>query len=553
MRLKDLATSVSDTFHLSREHVAIKDGFNVRFDKGTPDEWRQFVQSILANGIIKAISGCKDATDKFIVTDGHRRIAGLDEALAILEEQLKQAKADRAKIRAEEIKERIAAISIIPCESEPKGTTDVDRIFSMAISNTGKPLNLLENALAYERLMCEHQVSDTEIQRRTGITRTAFDNAMILINAPELHEFIRAGKVTPSLALEVCRKVKDKDQRLAIIKQGIANAKAAGKDHATAKHLSADVRQEVAPSKRGQKASIKGSATGSSGGSAPAPASNGRNSGTAGNGSRDADSSSTARTSPVRTLESVLTSRSTKLLSSIFEPKWNIDGTITFALNRENQSWFYCVEATQRTKGKDVILSLPWTYGVFHDGAACPAADADTRGFDEKDEAQHQALRALRHWLSRNPIRHTEAALKALDAVVAKLNGHNESSNGDDSSATGRGFTMHVNTGKSGAAGNGSRNSSPAHEAPTPPSEDETRISADQGDQTPADSDAAFDGFLRVLGDVKGIGGVTKKNERFACLQFFCEYLEGQHTHNQLKAFVLYGSKETRDLKVSER
>jgi hypothetical protein len=30
-------------------------------------------------------------------------------------------------------------------------------------------------------------------------------------------------------------------------------------------------------------------------------------------------------------------------------------------------------------------------------------------------------------------------------------------------------------------------------------------------------------------------------------------YLEGQNTHNQLKAFVLYGSKETRDLKVSER
>jgi hypothetical protein len=408
----------------------------------------------------------------------------------------------------------------------------------MAISNTGKPLNLLENALAYERLMREHQVSDTEIQRRTGITRTAFDNAMILINAPELHEFIRAGKVTPSLALEVCRKVKDKDQRLAIIKQGIANAKAAGKDHATAKHLSADVRQEVAPSKRGQKASSNGSngsATGSSGGSAPASSN--------GNG----------RTAPVRTLESVLTSRSTKLLSSIFEPKWNIDGTITFALNRENQSWFYCVEATQRTKGKDINLSLPWTYGVFHNGAECPTPDADSRGFDEKDEAQHQALRALRHWLSRNPIRHTEAALKALDAVVAKLNGHNESSNGTDSSATGRGFTMHVNTGKSGAAGNGSRNSSPTHEAPAPPSEDETRISADQGDQTPADSDAAFDGFLRVLGDVKGIGGVTKKNERFACLQFFCEYLEGQHTHNQLKAFVLYGSKETRDLKVSER
>jgi len=151
MRLKDLATSVSDTFHLARQHVAIKDGFNVRFDKGTPDEWKQFVQCILANGIIKAISGCKDGTDKFVVTDGHRRIAGLDEALSILEDQLKQARGDRAKIRAEEIKERIAAISIIPCESEPKGTTDFNRNFSMSISNTGKPLNLLENALLFER------------------------------------------------------------------------------------------------------------------------------------------------------------------------------------------------------------------------------------------------------------------------------------------------------------------------------------------------------------------------------------------------------------------
>src|ERR1700733_3130223 len=235
MRLKDLATSVSDTFHLERKHIAIKDGFNVRFDMGANDEWKQFVQSILANGVIKPITGFKDENDKFIVTDGHRRIGGLDEALAILDADLKDAKGNRVK--AAEIREKIAAISIIPCTSEPKGTTDLDRNFSIAISNTGKPLNLLETALLFERLMRDFQVSESEILRRTGISRTAFDNCMILVNAPEVHEFVKKGKITSSLALEVCRKVKDKEERVAIIKQGIETAKAAGKEHATAKHL----------------------------------------------------------------------------------------------------------------------------------------------------------------------------------------------------------------------------------------------------------------------------------------------------------------------------
>ncbi len=112
MRLKDLATSVSDTFHLERKHIAIKDGFNVRFDMGANDEWKQFVQSILANGVIKPITGYKDENDKFIVTDGHRRIAGLDEALAILEADFKDAKekgsGSSARVKAAEIREKIA-------------------------------------------------------------------------------------------------------------------------------------------------------------------------------------------------------------------------------------------------------------------------------------------------------------------------------------------------------------------------------------------------------------------------------------------------------------
>ena len=535
MRLKDLATSVSDTFHLERKHIAIKDGFNVRFDMGANDEWKQFVQSILANGVIKPITGFKDENDKFIVTDGHRRIAGLDEALAILDADLTDAKGNRVK--AAEIREKIAAISIIPCTSEPKGTTDLDRNFSIAISNTGKPLNLLETALLFERLMRDFQVSESEILRRTGISRTAFDNCMILVNAPEVHEFVKKGKITSSLALEVCRKVKDKEERVAIIKQGIETAKAAGKEHATAKHLNSDVRSEVAPSKKGQRNGAGSSANGSNGNGSHA---------TNGNGNGHAASTPAPGT---RSLESVLTSRSNTLLSSVLEPKWKIDGAITLALNRESRTWFYNVAATQ---GKDTLLNLPWTYGLFRDGVTAPVPDATTRGFDEKDEALHQAWRAIRHWLSRYPTRHTQQALKAVDAVVAKLNGHDESETGESPAPR---FTMHANLGTS--AGNGKSDKTGAdsstHDAPEPPSEEETQISADLGDQSPADSDAAFDGILRVLGDVKEIGGVTKKNERFATLKFIGEYLEGQHTHNQLKAFVLYGSPETRDLTVSKR
>ena len=519
MRLKDLATSVSDTFHLSREHVDIKGGFNVRFDKGTPDEWKQFVASIRANGIIKSILGFKDASDKFIVTDGHRRLAGLDEALTLIEAEI-TALASPRSAEAKALKEEIACISIIPCESEPKGTTETDRLYSQGIGNTGKPFNLLENALLYERLMRDCNQSDSEIRRRTGITRTAFDNCMILIGAPELHEFIRKGEVTPSLALEVCRKVKGAAERVAIIKQGIQNAKAAGKTHATAKHLNSDVREQVAPSKK-QTTSSNGS-----------------------NGSRS--SSGEARSS-TRSIESILTSRTSKLLSSVFEPKWGIDGTITLAMNRENSTWFYSLDAERGPSKKLEILTIPWTYGIFN-GSPKVVPDAETRGFDDKDEALHQAWRAIRHWLTEDakPTKgSTLPAIAAIDSLIAKLNGH-----GGESQGTSNSSSNATRSPQSGAVGNGSRDSSLAPPAPT---EEENRLSADLGEEIPADSDAALDGLLRVLGDVEGIGGVKKGNERFLTLKFIEEFFDGKHTHNQLKAFVLYGSTETRDIKVSRR
>jgi hypothetical protein len=72
------------------------------------------------------------------------------------------------------------------------------------------------------------------------------------------------------------------------------------------------------------------------------------------------------------------------------------------------------------------------------------------------------------------------------------------------------------------------------------------------GDTAPADSDEAIDGMNRVFADVSGITGITRNNKQYDTVKYLTEYFRGEHTHNELKALILYGSTETRHLTKSE-
>lgn len=246
MNLKSIATSRSDVFRLPRSAFAIRAGFNPREDMGDIDG---LAESIIEVGIKDALTGHKNAEDKIEVTQGHRRIAGFDRAIEILNERIEAAKGTPD---AKKLRERKAfLLGNIPLQAEPVGYTDTERHFDTLILNDGKPLTILEEARQFKVLMVECQISEREILAKTGKSRTHFQNCMMLLN--DGHDFvlraISKGKISNSLAVEIVRKIKDKDVQMSLVKQAIETAAAQGKDAASAKHLTEAARSVVAPSK----------------------------------------------------------------------------------------------------------------------------------------------------------------------------------------------------------------------------------------------------------------------------------------------------------------
>lgn len=258
-KLTELATRRTDVFHLERKRLAIRDGFNIRTDYG---DIEGYARAIRASGVKRPVHGHKNAQDEFIVTEGHRTLKAFDLALKKIDEEIRLARVDEDKAKVKELTElKKANLTLVPVMSEPQGYSDKDRTFDMLTMNDGKPLTILEEATGYQRLMKEHQVSEAEIIRVTGKSITAFQNCMMLMNegAPAVHDAVRDGWMASTLAIELVRKVKDKQKQVEFVKLAIEKARAEGKSKATAKHLNEDVRQQVQPSKKGTAAASKAS------------------------------------------------------------------------------------------------------------------------------------------------------------------------------------------------------------------------------------------------------------------------------------------------------
>ena len=522
-RLKELAVSRTDLFWLPASRIIAQEGFNVRFDFGS--DFEEFTNSILENGIQVAISGHKDDKDNFVITDGHRRITGLSAALKILDARLKGV--DSRSKEAKEIKAHIERISVVPCSSEPQDYTDKDRNYDIATRNSGKELNLLEYALLFHRLQKDHGEGEETILRRTGRTKTMFANCVLLNGAPDLHPFIRSGQVAASLAVEVCRKVKDNTARLAIITDGIKTAKNQGKSRATAKDLPAPVREKVAPTKKGSAAARKAAANGS----ASTANGNGNSSGSSAthrfdavtgsaNGKTGVDSST--KPAPVASLESVLGSRTIKNLSALMDAKWKIEGQILLSQHRVNKTYFYNLHVSQNSQEHD----SGWRYAAVASHLTKTEANAATEGFDEADGALLAAYKEIYQFLDKHAGKFTQKALAVIKTAMKNL-----TKSEADTSGTNGGDDIEV---------------------PADPTETDKRLSEDMGDTAPADSDEAIDGMNRVFADVSGITGITRNNKQYETVKYLTEYFRGEHTHNELKALILYGSTETRHLTKSE-
>lgn len=157
-----------------------KDGsnrFNTRQDF---DDIFEFAES-LRDGIKVPLRGYMGENGKFQITDGERRWRG-------------------AKILAQK------NIQIpLPIIREPKGYSEVDRTLDLLLTNSGKPLSMLEQAHAFARLLAQG-LSTKEAADKSGKSETHIANCLTLLQAaPEVQQKVAKGEMTATLAVDLVK------------------------------------------------------------------------------------------------------------------------------------------------------------------------------------------------------------------------------------------------------------------------------------------------------------------------------------------------------------
>lgn len=282
--LKALSLNRRDVFYIDVDLLEIIPGFNIRHQSNFGD-LDQLARTIRSEGVQEAFHGYKTDKDKFAVTQGHRREAGLRRAITLIEEDIRLARVDDDRKRVAELNKEMAKVRSVPVISEPQGKSDTDRLYDQFTLNDGLALTILDQAEGFRRLM-EKGESEATIIRRRGITKTHFANCMLLLNdaAPKVLDFVRQGRVSSTLAIELVRKVKDKTEQVRLLEEAAGKVKEAG-SKISAKHLDETVRQQVQPSKPSKK---KNGAAASTAGELPSSGAGGRTGGATAAGSRKA-------------------------------------------------------------------------------------------------------------------------------------------------------------------------------------------------------------------------------------------------------------------------
>jgi hypothetical protein len=214
--LKAIALRRRDTFFIDPRLIQDIDGLNERIDYGDLAELKA---SIEQDGV------ADDLTVR--IEDGH---IGLIKGYR------------RMRCVRELIAEKKWKHKGVPCKSEPKAASEqeqlIGRLIEQVSHNTGKPYTILEQGRVFRRLLTLEGVTTQLIEKKTGLSRPAVKNALLLAEAePQILKEIAGGHISESLVIEFIREA-DGDQRsVAVMVEGaIANAAASGKKKASRKH-----------------------------------------------------------------------------------------------------------------------------------------------------------------------------------------------------------------------------------------------------------------------------------------------------------------------------
>lgn len=217
-RLKDLSETTAEIYNINLSLLVVEDGYNVRHDSPAVREHIAMLRdSMLNQGYLRSkpliVRLSKDQATATIV-DGHCRFAAAKLAVAAG-----------------------AEIASIPCVSEGKHVSRMDRDLMLLTANSGLPLAPLEQAEVVKRLL-SYGWSETQIGDKIGRTRQHVANLLELAGAPDgVKIMVVDGIVSATEAIKVVRR--DGDDATRVLEDAVRVAAAAGKGRITARTIEA--------------------------------------------------------------------------------------------------------------------------------------------------------------------------------------------------------------------------------------------------------------------------------------------------------------------------
>ena len=228
--LKSVSEGRKEEFSVSPYTLTIKEGWNSR-DPNNPEnaahiDW--LARSIAEEGVREAL--CVNfESGKIVVTDGHCRLLATFRAIEVYG----------------------AEIATVPVKTEPKSSSEADRLLSQILRNSGKRLEPIEYASVIARLE-KFGWSHEKIGMKCAISLATVRFYLDMNSAPqEVKQMVVEGSVSSTLATRVVQSSSSDEQATKTLRGAVDAAKAEGKTKATPRHLSPkppkpNVKREVA-------------------------------------------------------------------------------------------------------------------------------------------------------------------------------------------------------------------------------------------------------------------------------------------------------------------
>lgn len=222
--IQGLAEGRSDLFRLNPDLIQIEEGWNAR-DFEDPDNVAHveaLAESIREVGVKEPLTVyMRDGAP--VLTNGESRLR----AVRLLQSQGVE-------------------IASVPVQTEPKHSSEADRLASQILRNSGRPFTVLEQCQVFVRLL-DYGMTERDIATRAGMTIERVRQIVSLNQAPAAtKKLVKQGRVSATVVQRVIAKSKSAADINEKVKAAVAKAESEGKKKAGPRHIAATSKPKAA-------------------------------------------------------------------------------------------------------------------------------------------------------------------------------------------------------------------------------------------------------------------------------------------------------------------